>query len=315
MNPIENKHLVAEYKSRINRVFDYIEANLDKSFSLEELASQANFSKYHFNRIFFAMVRETPFQFINRVRIERSATLLKYNPNHTISEIAMMCGFSDVSIFSRNFKTYFKVSPSAWRKSSTENSNISQTHRNFHQRPEEVSMYFCDESKTIKWRSTMELNQSIEVKNLPEVTVAYIRHTGAYKGNEKLFEQLFNKLCAWAGPRGLMESKELTFFAVYHDDLKVTEEQNLRTSACMTIPPDTKVDGEIGKMKISAGKYAVARFILTAKDYEKAWNWLFGTWLPASGYQPDDGPCFEMYTEEQKDGKSPVDICIPVKPL
>ena len=34
------------------------------------------------------------------------------------------------------------------------------------------------------------------------------------------------------------------------------------------------------------------------------------------GYQPDDGPCFEVYPEEPKEGeKIKVDICVPVKPM
>ncbi|GEM_PF-2187764 len=48
---------------------------------------------------------------------------------------------------------------------------------------------------------------------------------------------------------------------------------------------------------------------------EKAWNWVYGHWMPTNGYQPDDKPCFEMYPEEPKNGKFTVDICIPVKPM
>ena len=45
-----------QYKSRINRVMDYIEENLDRQFTLDELAEQAYFSKYHFHRIFNAFI-------------------------------------------------------------------------------------------------------------------------------------------------------------------------------------------------------------------------------------------------------------------
>lgn len=48
---IGNKNLHAEYLSRINRTFDYIEANIEKPMTLEELATVANLSKYYFNRI------------------------------------------------------------------------------------------------------------------------------------------------------------------------------------------------------------------------------------------------------------------------
>lgn len=64
----EVKTLHTEYISRINKTFDYIESNLEKSMTLEELANVANFSKFHFNRIFHSMVGETPFHFILRLR-------------------------------------------------------------------------------------------------------------------------------------------------------------------------------------------------------------------------------------------------------
>jgi AraC family transcriptional regulator len=48
----------SEYINRINKTFDYIELNLDKPLTLGELATVANFSKFHFNRIFHAVTGE-----------------------------------------------------------------------------------------------------------------------------------------------------------------------------------------------------------------------------------------------------------------
>jgi AraC family transcriptional regulator len=53
-NP-NRKYLIEEYRSRINRVIDYIEANIDRDLSLPELAEVAHFSPFHFHRIFRAM--------------------------------------------------------------------------------------------------------------------------------------------------------------------------------------------------------------------------------------------------------------------
>jgi AraC family transcriptional regulator len=68
-------------------------------------------------------------------------------------------------------------------------------------------------------------------------------------------------------------------------------------------------------MEIEDAKYVIARFELGAQDFQEAWSWVYGQWLPTSGYQPDDKPCFEMYPEAPKDGKFIVDICVPVKPF
>jgi AraC family transcriptional regulator len=315
--------LLEEYKSRINRVFDYIERNLDKRFSLEELASVSNFSKYHFHRIFQGMTGETPFQFIMRLRLERAAIYLYANPKKTISEIAYECGFSDQATFARSFRNHFRMSATTWRKSKNiYKSNLSQTLNNYNQTigntdqdKSRFSMYYCSESKTIKWRTTMNLNKSVEVKELLPMTVAYVRYIGPYKGDSKLFEKLFNKLFTWAGPRGLAQQENMKSIIVYHDDPEVTEAEKLRTSVSITVPEDTQVEGEVGKMVIQGGKYMVARFELSPRDFQSAWDWVYGSWFPASGYQPDDRPCFEMYSEECTKEKFNVDICVPVKPL
>ena len=307
--------LITEYISRINKTFDYIESNIEKPMTLEELAAVANFSKFHFNRIFQSIVGETPFQFISRVRIEKAAMLITTNKNESISEIAYKCGFSDTSIFSRNFRNYFNISASQYRKEKLQHSNLSQTDSNTHQPDEKPTLYFCPDLQTIKWRTTMKLNKSVEVKELSEMTVAYIRHIGPYKGDDKLFEKIWNRLFTWAGPRGLIGGKDFKSLIVYHDDPNVTVEDKLRMSVCITVPPETKVDGEVGKMEIEAARYVIARFEVTAQDFQQAWNWVYGQWFPTSGYQPDDKPCFEMYPEEPKDGKFIVDICVPVKPI
>lgn len=312
---MQNNHLLNEYKSRINKVIDYIDNNIDKQLTLDELASISNFSKFHFHRIFQAFIGETPFQFILRIKLEKAATLLLNNPSESITDIAHICGFSDISIFSRNFKNHFKQSATEWRSVKYAKSNLSKINSKTKQSEIKSSMYICKDSKTIKWRTNMKLNKSVEVKELQKTTVAYIRYIGPYKGDEKLFENLWDKLCTWAGARGLLQLPDVKFIVIYHDDPNVADEKNLRMSVCVSVPADTKVDGEVGKMEIEAGKYVFARFELNGQQFQQAWEWVYGEWFPNSGYQPADGICFELYPEEPKDGNFVVDICVPVKPM
>jgi AraC family transcriptional regulator len=317
MKKPENKVLADDYTSRINRVIDFIENNIEKSLTLDELATISHFSKFHFSRIFWAMTGETPFEFIARVRLEKAASLLRYNQHEPVMQVALKCGFTDISVFSRNFKAFFKSPPSSWRTMNLQDSNNSQQLSNCSQPNPGADGYFCEESKTKKRRFIMEFIQdpAVEIKNLPATTIAYVRHTGPYQGDGALFERLFAKLFSWAGPRGLLAQKDQKSMAIYHDDPCVTEADKLRLSICLPVPPDTKTDGEIGKMVLDGGKYAVAHFELLPPEFPSAWQWLLGTWFPASGYQPDDKLCFEQYTGQPKNGRITVDICVPVKPL
>jgi AraC family transcriptional regulator len=305
----------SEYTSRINRIFDYIDCNLAKQMTLEELASVANFSKYHFNRIFRSFTGETPFSFIQRLRVQRAASLILAHNNITLTDIALQCGFTDISIFSRCFKKHFGISASEYRDTKTANSNIDQTDSNNVQYLSAPEPYLCPELQIIKWRSDMELNKGVEVKILPKTTVAYVRNLGAYDGNQDMFQQLRNKLFTWAGAHGLINGGNFRFLVMYHDNPNSAVNNNLRMSLCIVVPPDTKTDGEIGKMVIEESRYAVARCELTGADFQKAWDWTYGVWLPSSGYMPDDKPCFEEYLGAPVDGNYVIDICIPVKEI
>ena len=318
-----------EYISRVNRVIDYIETNIDIDLSLENLAKVANFSRFHFHRIFRAMVGETLNQFIQRIRLEKAASQLIINPKKSITEIAFDCGFSGSASFARAFKETFQMSASEWRSGGhLQNRKIRKTNSKQGQmvgkiwKDLDVSSYYIDnETKNLIWRIKMkEKNQiQIEVKDMPGFHVAYVRHIGPYKGNSELFEKLFEKLMKWAGPRGLLRFPETKVLTVYHDDPNITDEDKLRTSACITVPEDTPVEDEIGEMTIPGGKFAVARFELAgSEEYEEAWNMVYGGWLPESGYQPDDRLCYEIYQNDSKEhpeGIHIVDICVPVKPL
>jgi len=163
-----------------------------------------------------------------------------------------------------------------------------------------------------------ELQMEVRVEELSEETVAYIRHVGPYQGDSELFAGLFGRLFQWAGPRNLMRFPETQILSIYHDDPEVTSEEKLRTSVGITVPPDTAVSGEVARMALAGGSYAVARFELTPDKYPAAWEAVYGGWLPGSGYQPDDRPPFERYLsspDDHPDGKHTVEICVPVKPL
>jgi AraC family transcriptional regulator len=158
---------------------------------------------------------------------------------------------------------------------------------------------------------------SVRVENAAPFTVAYVRHVGPYAGDAALFGRLFGQLCQWAGPRGLL-GPGARFLTVYHDNPEITAEDKLRISVSVSVPPGTKGEGAVGVMPIEGGAYAVASFELDPTEYGAAWEWLMGTWMPSSGYQPDDRQCFEVSLNDPAQHpmkKHLVEIWEPVRPL
>ncbi|MEI0738604.1 AraC family transcriptional regulator [Paenibacillus sp. JTLBN-2024] len=104
-----------EYKHRIDSVIRYIEENGSQKLTLEDLARAANFSKYHFSRIFTAMTGVTPVAFLNRKRLEKSVRLLG-ETNMTVLAIAGECGFESLSAYHALFKSTTEQRPTRCAK-------------------------------------------------------------------------------------------------------------------------------------------------------------------------------------------------------
>jgi len=113
IDPAELKR--QEYVGRVNRVLDYVREHLAEELRLEALAQVANFSPYHFHRVFKTIVGETLNDYVRRVRAQRAASQLIHNPTRTITEISVSCGYASPSAFAREFRQQFGVSASQFR--------------------------------------------------------------------------------------------------------------------------------------------------------------------------------------------------------
>lgn len=101
--------------SKLKNVLAYIKDNYSSQISLEQLAAIAGMSPKYFCRAFSSMTGKTPIAYLNYYRIECAGELLKLT-DKTVTEVAMSCGFNDMSYFSKQFKRYKNVSPLKYKK-------------------------------------------------------------------------------------------------------------------------------------------------------------------------------------------------------
>ena len=109
-NVIKAPLLYTEHEHKyMNRAFEYLSARLDEKLSLDDVASSAGLSRYHFLRVFKKNTGITPHIYRTQKRIETARKLIR--KNIPLSRVAMETGFTDQSHLTNKFKQYIGVTP------------------------------------------------------------------------------------------------------------------------------------------------------------------------------------------------------------
>jgi len=116
IDEIKITKVTADHIKRVNKIIDFVERNLDKELSLKSLSKMANYSPYHFHRIFLQITKETLNSFIVRKRIEKIAAILTVGTEESLSDLAFKYGFSSGNAFSRAFRKFYDVNPSEFKE-------------------------------------------------------------------------------------------------------------------------------------------------------------------------------------------------------
>ena len=293
-----------DYRQRVCKAMNYISGNLGRELELEEIAKAANFSAFHFHRIFKAATGETVFGFMRRLRLEWAANRLLSSPKEDVTWVAMECGFSSSQNFAKAFRARFGTSPTGFRKSKRGN--------NGSKGGESFSLKAAQDGGMVKMVSPQQPERKIEmkavVKEMPTWHVAYVRKMGP--DGKATCEAAFGELMRWAGPRGLVGKAPM--MGMYWDNPEVTAPDQCRTDACLAVPEGTKVDAPVALQDIAGGPHAVCEFDVPMTDFTASWEEAF-RWLVGSGMECADRPCYELYHDDCRGKTCRFDICIPLK--
>ena len=275
------------YVERVNRAIDYIVRNLDQPLRLEEIAHVASFSSFHFHRVFQTSMGETLGQFVKRLRLERALFMIAHDRTRSLTQIALACGFSSSSDFSRSFKQRYGVPPSAFDLNTWRSSK-----RN------ELQATVCEPDERYRLARLPPGNNpdgfAAEIRDLPARTVAYIRVLDPYRGTA--VADAAARLINWAEDHGVADRQWLGY---QWEDPEIVALTNCRYDVAVEVDrvqPKGESEGEIGRFEFPSMRVAEVQIRGSIDLVQRALDWLFGTWLPSSGYVPDDLPCFEAWS-------------------
>lgn len=273
----------SEYVDRVNRAIDHIVRHLSEPLRLDDVARVAHFSPYHFHRIFRSLVGETLNEFIKRVRLERAIFLLSHRADVSMTEIALACGFSSSSDFSRNFRSQYGESPRDFDLQRFRNMRREQLHG------------APDDSVESHRVSRLPVGANPEgfqvvIRDLPPRRIAYLRVSKPYEGDGVI--RASERLVEWAQEHGIAGGQWLGY---QWDDPEIVPLDNCRYDVGLEVPELVAIDGGVSVTAFDSMKVAELE-IKGPIDLEvRALDWLFATWLPTSVYAPAHQPAFEAW--------------------
>lgn len=267
---------------RINRAIDHIVTHLEEPVRLNDLARVARISPFHFHRVFQALVGETPADFVKRLRLDKALGLMNRKPVMSLTSIALRCGFSSSSDFTRSFKQRFGVAPSAFDIGGWRTARGNELNRIVEQ----------DSPNGQLKRLPSRLNPEkfkVRIRDLSARTVAYIRVSRPYQSNAVV--KAADRLINWAELRGYSNGQWLGY---QWENPEITPLEDCRYHIAVEAEGFT-ARGEVGQFKFPPMIVAEVE-IRGGIDLEiRALQWLYGSWLPRSGFVLDDHPCFEAW--------------------
>lgn len=270
------------YVERVNRAIDHIVRHLASPLSLADVAAAACFSPFHFHRVFKALMGETLHDFIKRQRLERALHLMSHTPGQSLTQIALACGFTSSSDFSRSFKQRYGTAPSAFDLAAFRDHQREAFEQLMHEQLGPGHLMHLPAGHNPD-------GFEVRLRDLPARTVAYLRVLDPYRDGG--VKAACARLVTWAQARGVAGGQWLGYM---WEEPEVVALPHCRYDVAVVVN-DVQPDGEIGRFDFPPMTVAEVMMRGDLALEARAIDWLYKTWLPGSGYVPDDQPAFEAW--------------------
>ncbi len=272
-----------EYYYRLEKAIDFVEANLDKKFSLAAVSKNAFSSLSHFHRIFYFMTGLTIKEYIRRRRLSNAAIQL-ITTKRTVLDIALEAQFESPESFNKSFKKLFNISPQEFRNNKSEfqvmRRIILKRSEELNQ-PDNIMLTFVYLPKQIvigvKTRTTLENSQ--QAIDIP------------------LFFEKTMKANLLANIPNIIDQQKI--LGVYSD---MSDDEEFDYTTGLLVDQMSMPEGEVySRHVLPAGEYACFSAQGDVSALEAAWRYIYGDWMPNSGRSRQKGFDFEVYYPEKTD--------------
>ncbi|MEM7339911.1 MAG: AraC family transcriptional regulator [Actinomycetota bacterium] len=272
--------MATSYQARVDLVMDHVRRHLDEDLPLADLAAVANFSPFHFHRIFRASTGETVADFVRRARLERAVQLMQTAPQRPLTSIAAETGFATPSDFARVFRRQYGRTPSSWDRRSRLDAQPDLTDN-----AAQLAPGFVPCARIVR---------------RPALRIFYHRVRNPWQGNTLAtgFRALTEHLDA-AGD----DWRARRLVGLSWESAKATDVANLVYDLGFVFdaasPPPPSILNHDGEQPFGWHRFdstdAVEVRCPSLPAVAVTWEHLYTEWLPSSPYEPNDQPAMKRF--------------------
>lgn len=265
---------------RIQAAIEYIEGHLQEELHIADIAAQAWYSPFHFQRMFRAISGFTVHEYIRKRRLSEAALMLR-STGQSILEVAIASQYQSQEGFTRAFESFFGMSPGKYRKSDMAC-------------PRQEKMNFIDDPSSRKGNEALMKPTIADLQTKEIVGYAYRTSLNDDRHYEEIpgFYREFGECERYAHiPSPAAPNMAYGISCDFQDNgefmFVVGEEVQPGIDAGQLEP------GYV-HMQLPAGTYAEFKAYGPPHTVQEIRDYIYGTWLPQSNYDRREGPDFEI---------------------
>lgn len=262
---------------RILSALKYIEQNISEPIDLDAIAAKVRLSKFYFERLFQAEIGESYYAYFKRVRMHNAASRLKHT-TQSIYEIAIAYGYGSNAAFTRSFRSFWGVSPTAYRSD----------HASW-----DAEAFYRDRNTGV----SLKVAPKIQTRDIGSYHCMFRRYYGPYTRMQEIWRDFLDKL-----PEALRSDSEARFLGRIYDDPRVTPPDEIRYDCCYVFADDEDVRLQLDEVKSNhvitdPGLYAVIDNTCNPRPRPEIYAYILDKWMPTTNYNYSDVPGLEFFTE------------------
>ena len=291
-------------RPEIQRALRFIGENLERPITVLEVASAAHLSEFHLHRVFHAVVGESIGRFITRRRLEIAALRLAYEPDRSVTDIALSSGYSSSSNFSKAFAAYFGCSPTRVREPRKEAGvppklgKLTESYgKTF--RPESLYADLGEREDAERHAEAKQWDASVRYESVEGMRFASLASPNGY--DPDVVQRTWRELIERVRQLGIADG-DVDAWGMAHDSPEVTAPELCRYHACVPCAESTRLPAPLFESRMAAGRYAVLPYRGSVDGVADAYRSIYSCWFRESSVAPEDFVPIDHYVSDFPEG-------------